>query len=328
MKPLIPSILGGILGIGLVLVGAFFTLQTPQSRDLPFEPYAAEAERAEDSVPLLCSEINRQQLPADATGPFASGPDNTLYVAGETRIIALDSRANLLWEQKTQTSATALAADPADAGLWFAAGDKLVRRSPDGQTSTLSIPAENSPLITAVAVRENRIALADAASRQILILDKAGDLIHRFGKNTDSNDIELILPSSHLDLAWTPEDTLLITNPGRRRVIRARSDGTVLSTWGHSSIEPDGFCGCCNPVHLVRLKDGRILTSEKGLPRVKIHSNDGVFLGFVEAPSRLKRPPGSTPAAYRIAASPDGRLIHLVDPVTATLRTYKLRPSL
>ncbi|MFW5802640.1 MAG: hypothetical protein ACOCWJ_01870 [Verrucomicrobiota bacterium] len=327
MKTLIPSILGGILGIGLVLVGAILTLRSPQSRDLPFEPYAAETERSEDTVPRLCSEISRRQLPEDATGPFDCAQNNTLYVTGKMRILALDSRANILWEQETQAPATALAADPADSSLWFVAAGNLVHRTADAQTKTLPIPAENNQLITAIAVRENRIALADAANRQILILDKLGNLIRRFGKNTDHNDIELILPSLHLDLLWTPDGRLLITNPGRQRVIRVRADGTVLSTWGHSSIEPDGFCGCCNPVHILRLKDGSIVTSEKGLSRVKIYSNDGVFMGFVDTPSNLKRSPGSTPVAYRIAASADGRIIHLIDPLTATLRSYKRRPS-
>ena len=42
-----------------------------------------------------------------------------------------------------------------------------------------------------------------------------------------------------------------------------------------------GFCGCCNPINLALLPDGRYVTCEKGLPRVKIYSERGEFESVV-----------------------------------------------
>ena len=46
----------------------------------------------------------------------------------------------------------------------------------------------------------------------------------------------------------------------------------------------DGFGGCCNPSHIAILGDGSFVTSEKGIPRVKIHNRLGELVGVV-APS-------------------------------------------
>ena len=49
--------------------------------------------------------------------------------------------------------------------------------------------------------------------------------------------------------------------------------------------EIDGFNGCCNPAKFAFLPDGRFLTSEKGLVRIKVYSPSGEFESVVAAPS-------------------------------------------
>ncbi|MBM3243119.1 hypothetical protein FJZ31_43220, partial [Candidatus Poribacteria bacterium] len=56
---------------------------------------------------------------------------------------------------------------------------------------------------------------------------------------------------------------------------------TTLVGLGYLSMDIDGFCGCCNPVNFAMLPDGRFVTCEKGLPRVKIYDADGTFSGVV-----------------------------------------------
>jgi hypothetical protein len=46
----------------------------------------------------------------------------------------------------------------------------------------------------------------------------------------------------------------------------------------------DGFCGCCNPIAVALLPDGRSVTCEKGLPRVKIYREHGEFDCVVAGP--------------------------------------------
>jgi hypothetical protein len=49
----------------------------------------------------------------------------------------------------------------------------------------------------------------------------------------------------------------------------------------------EGFCGCCNPVYFTRRPDGKFVTSEKGLNRIKIYDAKGKFEGVVAGPETL-----------------------------------------
>jgi hypothetical protein len=46
-------------------------------------------------------------------------------------------------------------------------------------------------------------------------------------------------------------------------------------------MEIQGFSGCCNPSHFVILEDGSFVTSEKGLPRVKVYNRIGYLVSVV-----------------------------------------------
>jgi hypothetical protein len=50
----------------------------------------------------------------------------------------------------------------------------------------------------------------------------------------------------------------------------------------------EGFSGCCNPAHFTFLPDGRFVTSEKGLVRIKTYKPSGEFEGVVAAPVKFK----------------------------------------
>ena len=60
--------------------------------------------------------------------------------------------------------------------------------------------------------------------------------------------------------------------------------GDLELFWGVSSNSIDGFCGCCNPINLAMMLDGRCVTCEKGLPRVKVYGADGIFESVVAGP--------------------------------------------
>ena len=72
-------------------------------------------------------------------------------------------------------------------------------------------------------------------------------------------------------------DLLYIANPGRHRVDVFTQDGVYRPdlSWGEPSGSLSGFAGCCNPIDLAVLDDGRILTVEKGISRVKVYRTDG-----------------------------------------------------
>jgi hypothetical protein len=52
-------------------------------------------------------------------------------------------------------------------------------------------------------------------------------------------------------------------------------------------MKTEGFSGCCNPAFFTFLSDGRFVTSEKGLVRIKTYKVSGEFEGVVAAPDKF-----------------------------------------
>jgi hypothetical protein len=59
-------------------------------------------------------------------------------------------------------------------------------------------------------------------------------------------------------------------------------DGAPIRHFGKFGLmNPEDFVGCCNPVNLAFTSDGRIVTAEKVIPRVKVFDSAGKLLGLI-----------------------------------------------
>lgn len=147
---------------------------------------------------------------------------------------------------------------------------------------------DSDSFLTAVAVHEQFLFLADAGRREVLRWDRrTGELAGRFGrKDQPAGNPGFVVPSPYFDLA-VGHERLHVTNPGRLRVETYTLDGRFESSWGGPGLAPDRFCGCCNPVYFTLRPDGGFLTSEKGLTRIGIYGPDGAFKGLVAGPDIL-----------------------------------------
>jgi len=99
---------------------------------------------------------------------------------------------------------------------------------------------------------------------------------------------------------------LYIANPGRHRVDVFTQDGFYQPelSWGEPSSSLSGFAGCCNPIGLAALDDGRMLTVEKAIPRIKIFRTDGHLDTVVAGPNILEDVPATL---GRTPTEPGGR---------------------
>ena len=77
------------------------------------------------------------------------------------------------------------------------------------------------------------------------------------------------------------------------------------------------FLGCCNPSDFALLSDGRIVTAEKGVPRVKVFKDDGHFQSVVATPDSF----GDNRAGLHLAADADGRVL-VLEPGTNSIRIF------
>lgn len=135
---------------------------------------------------------------------------------------------------------------------------------------------------TGVAVGETDVFVADAGNRAVLRYDRSGRLKGRIGEKNEARNIPgLIIPSPFFDVEIARDGLLRVSNPGRHRVEAYTFDGDLEVAWGTAGWGIENFCGCCNPNNLALLSDGRVVTFEKGIPRVKVYTKDGVFESVV-----------------------------------------------
>jgi len=183
--------------------------------------------------------------------------------------------------------------------------------------------------LTSVAASGADVFVADAGDRVVLRYDRSGKLKGRIGeKNQAMKTPGFIVPSPFFDVQIAPDGLLRVTNPGRHRVEAYTFDGDLEFAWGNPGAAIQNFCGCCNPIKLALLADGRVVTYEKGIPRVKVYSATGVFESVVAgAESFLENakvcgPNDCTLGGLAGAVDSKGR-IYILDLVAADVRVME-----
>lgn len=244
---------------------------------------------------------------------LAGGPDGR-FVAGDTGrvvIIEADGAIGRGWAAPEGLQCLALGSN----GVWAGGGGRVWRWTLEGTPVGEPARYATNSTITAVAVSGDRLFVADAGAREVYACDLEGRVVQRIGRRDAERGIPgFVIPSPHFDLLMAPDGLLRVVNPGRHRVEAYTLAGDLELSWGTPSMAVDGFSGCCNPSYLALLPDGRYVTSEKGLRRVKVYDAGGVFAGVVVGTDELGT--GSDPAPIAtdvrgrilIAASGDGKV--------------------
>jgi hypothetical protein len=73
-------------------------------------------------------------------------------------------------------------------------------------------------------------------------------------------------------------------NPGRQSLENYNADGSLRTSWGVPGMKIEGFSGCCNPAQMAIMDDNSFVTSEKGMPRIKLYGQHGELKGIVAPP--------------------------------------------
>ena len=168
--------------------------------------------------------------------------------------------------------------------------------------------------ITSIAPAKDGLWIADSGNRQVLHLGKSSKVTRTIGKG------QLIVPSPHLKVLIKPDGDLLVNNPGKLRVDTYSTAGVLKNSFGKASVGIDGFCGCCNPIDIALLADGKIVTAEKGLPRVKVYNPDGTLESVVATPQQLS--PRCQP---QIAVNGQGQIL-VLDAPARLVRVFERIP--
>jgi hypothetical protein len=268
--------LAATFGIGL-LVGREIVRPPAGSPSDPslvydFSPYAGVA-------PELLAYRVLVAVPVTLEKPrgIASAADGTIYVCGDRSLLEIDRTGGVKhrWDLDGEPSCVAAGADGT---LYIGMTDhvEVIRPGIAGTTEWPDLGSQ--AIVTSVAVVGSDVFVADAGNRMVLRFDSGGRLAGTVGSGYEA-------PSPYFDVAGSSDGTLWVADPGHHVVRHFTPQGTLLGSWGASSLEIGGFGGCCNPVHLAVLPCGALITAEKGIPRVKVYEADGTLSAVVAGAS-------------------------------------------
>ncbi|MHC4407002.1 MAG: NHL repeat-containing protein, partial [Planctomycetota bacterium] len=257
--------------------------------------YQIEAQKKIDPALFRYEPTHQIAVEMPQATAVAIGPDDSLYVAGQGAVHVFDSDGALQSRIAVEGEPTCLAVGGPEHAvpgrIYLGVGRSVALVDADGTAAGRWDVPGPKPLVTAVAVGQSDVFVADCGGRVVLRYDTSGELIGRIGhRDEDSETAGFIIPSPFFDVALAPDGYLWVVNPGVRRLEAYSFDGNLELYWGEASTEIEGFFGCCNPAHIAVLPDGRFVTAEKGLVRVKVYSSYGEFDGVVAGPEQLEVP--------------------------------------
>ncbi len=233
---------------------------------------------------IIFDETGRIEPGLKEVKALAADNDGKIYVAGPGSLIVCDLEG-------TQVASFEIDGDP-----------QCISIAPDGQillglrneVKLLSLDSDEKsswPIsgektyITSIAAGENDVYVADAGNRVVLHFDRAGKMLGKIGKEDAKRDIPgFIIPSPFFDVALDDQGSLWVVNPGLHGLEQYRKNGDLVTSWYKPSMMVEGFCGCCNPMHVAFRQDGSLITAEKGLARVKLYDAAWSFKGLVAPP--------------------------------------------
>jgi hypothetical protein len=265
-----------------------------------------------------------------AAHAIALDSKGSICVAGDRAIRKFSDRGVIIGE-------TELAAEPgclavlADGTIYVGLKDHVEIYDAQGQRQGSWDSLGPEAHLTSIVVSDGNVFVADAGNRVVVRYDTSGNLVDYIGKKDSSRNVPgFVIPSPYFDLAVSEDGLLRVVNPGRRRIEAYTFDGDLEFWWGSGSVAIEGFCGCCNPVNIALLPDGRYVTCEKGLVRVKVYSSEGEFVGVVAGPRQLVRdgelrvcdlPEECQAGGFDIAVDPGGRVL-VLDTIKNIVRVF------
>ncbi len=301
-----------------------------RSADQP-NPFAYDVRKYERTDPKLIAyrQITSFKCPTpDARRLCLVGKDR-LAVAAGNEVVFLNRLSGAFAAQISLNGPARCVTEGPDGSLFVGLRDHVEVFDAQNNRRASWAGFAGRPWISSVAVNAEFAFIADSGNRVVYRCDLNGKAINRIGdRDKDRGVPGFVLPSPFLEVELHRDGLLRVANPGRHLVEAFTFDGDRATAWGKASMGIQGFCGCCNPVALATLPDGRFVTCEKGLPRVKVYSQEGdfesVIAGVESFPENAKVGSGEAPgdgvkASLDAVADHEGR-VFILDTVTGMIR--------
>jgi DNA-binding beta-propeller fold protein YncE len=307
--------------VGIVVaamgVGYFALLGTAEYREPGAQlKYDVDTWRELDNVETRFEEV--AVLKPNLTDPRALALDGQgkLYVAGENAIVvyANDEEVKRISIEGTPRCMTV----DEDGRSFLGYRDYVEVLTPAGKVEQTWDKKPGS-FYTSIDIEGDHVYVADAQNRVVYQYDKKGGELQRIGEKNEKEGIPgFLTPGPFLDLAVNPDGFLWVVNPGMLGLERYRSDGSIVTSWYKPDMSLEGFSGCCNPTHVAFTNDGRLITAEKGLVRLKVYDvTSGKFEELIAGSKQFPR----EQSLRDIVVDGSNRIL-VLDPRTNSVRIF------
>ncbi len=333
-------LVGAVLAI-LVIVAAIAVFRVDtwgENDDKLSDRFKYDIDEYTTVDPLLVGYKETAKLTIDmgSVHAIAVGPEDHVYVAGDQAVRVFDGKGDELRAVDIGKKPSCLAVAGPDhttpGYLYVGVADRVEVYDSKGEPAGVwDQDLDEKSILTSIAVADADVFVADAGNRVVLRYDSGGELVGRIGDPDPKRNLRsFVIPSPYFDVAVTASDVVCIVNPGARQIEAYTFDGAWLGEWGKASADIDGFFGCCNPANFAVLADGKFVTVEKGLPRIKVYSREGDFECVVAEPRVLA--PGEIVVdeirddhrvkVFDVATDSSGRIL-VLDPTNRTVRVFE-----
>lgn len=219
--------------------------------------------------------------PAPATC-VALGSDGSIYVGHRGIVEGLDSEGRRQWA--------------------WGEGEKEGAQEKKGRVYYTSLALDGAYLYA-----------ADAGSRSLKRFTIDGDFVDEIGG--------FEIPSPFFKCAADGKGKVFVANTGRFRIETYDRNCKLQEHWGRFGTDAQNFCGCCNPTSFAIFPDGKVVTTEKGIPRLKVYGADHQLIAYL---GKEAFPEGV--AGMDVVIDSKSRIV-LSEPKKGEIRIYKLADS-
>ncbi len=251
-------------------------------------PYAYDLNnfKGPDSTKICFGEINRINPEIESLKGIAVDTKDNIYLVGEKLVVyntKLEKRKEFALAEKAQNIEIAESGE-----LYLGVKDHIEVWDSEGNRKANWKAFNEKSVITSLALKGESLFVADAGNKLVLKYNLKGELQKEIGrKDSIKNKLGFIIPSPYFDIAIGRQGELWAVNSGLHQFEAYNEQGEQFSKWDRTSMQWEGFSGCCNPSHMALMSDGSFVTSEKGLVRIKIHSPNGDFKCIVASPKEF-----------------------------------------
>lgn len=271
-----------------------------------------------DSALICYEEVLSFPVGMQKPHALALDPEGNIYVGGSDSLLIFNPNGEIQQAIHQGKEVTSLAISPAGE-IYVGAVDHVEVLSGNGSKKATWEIKNDRVLITSIATSGSSVFIADAGNKIVYHYNLNGEFQNEIGRKDSLQGIQgFVIPSPYFDVAMGREDEVWAVNSGRHQLEAYDPSGRLRYSWAKTSMNLDGFSGCCNPSHIAILPDGSFVTSEKGLVRVKIHRPSGEFDCVVATSDQFDK--GT--AGLDLAVDSQGK-IFILDPKRRKIRVFQ-----